>query len=313
MNTSSSGSLPSDRHGQQYVSVVPLLCGSITLPEKSFVSDANLDKKQTVPSMAFLATHPGPVAASGVNQVTKKKPFRILFDLGLRNCVKDYSSAVQKHLQNRQPYTLGQGAAAQLEAGGLYPDDIDMVILSHVHYDHHGDPAAFQKSTFVVSNRSLQLLEKGLEGLGSHQHFDPDLLPLDRTVELSSAAVGSSWEPIGPFDASLDLFGDGTIYIVDAPGQLPGHINLLCRTGPGKFICLCGDAFHDKCLLTAEHDFAYWENDDGHRLCIHTDPVRAQQTLKKLKILCDWGVDVVAAHDHDWLRRYQKAAFPNAK
>lgn len=131
----------------------------------------------------------------------------------------------------------------------------------------------------MVGDGSLRLLADSPKGMGSYQHFDPDFLPLDRVIELSSPADRTSWKPLGPFDASLDVFGDGTVYVLDAPDHLPGHINLLCRTRPNKFVCLSGDAFHDRRLLDEDRHFAHWETEAGHRMCIHTDPVGARQTL----------------------------------
>ncbi|KAK6366380.1 hypothetical protein LTR64_008395 [Lithohypha guttulata] len=252
--------------------------------------------------MAFLVKHAGQAAASGLNQTMTKKPFRILFDLGLRHSEDRYCAATQEHLQNRRAYKLQQGAAAQLASGDLHADDMDLILLSHVHYDHHGDPKTFPKSTFVVDPP---------RGMGSHQHFDPDLLPLDRVIKLSSPADRTSWKPLGPSDASLDVFGDGTVYVLDAPDHLPGHINLLCRTRSNKFVCLSGDAFHDRRLLDEDRDFAHWETEVGHRMCIHTDPAGARQTLQKVKVLASWGVEVISAHDHEWLKFNQHNMFPD--
>jgi len=66
------------------------------------------------------------------------------------------------------------------------PGDIDVVILSHVHYDHHGDPEDFEQSLFLVGPGSKGVLKYGSAGQGSHQCFDPSLLPRDRTVGKSS-------------------------------------------------------------------------------------------------------------------------------
>lgn len=311
MDTMSTHLLPPDDERQQFVAVSPMAGGFITLPERFFVSDANENAMQMVPSMAFLITHPGPIAAPELVESQRKQPFRMLFDLGLRDSLHQYSLPHQAHLQNRQPYRLGPGIASQLQAGGIHSDDIDIIFLSHVHYDHHGDPAKFTKSTFVVGNGSLQLLSQGLAGMGSHQHFDPDLLPLDRTVELPPSVSDPRWKPIGPFERTLDIFGDGTVYVLESPGHLPGHINLLCRIGPEKFVCLCGDAYHDKRLLTGERNLGYWAGDGQKRLCIHLDPCQAIFAIEKLRILISHDVDVIAAHDYEWFERNKAQFFPN--
>jgi len=107
------------------------------------------------------------------------------------------------------------------------------VILSHAHWDHHGDPLDFPLSTFILGPGSLAVLEHGLPGRGSHSHFDPHLFSgVENVVELPEVGnKGEAWKEIGPFRTTMDIFDDGSVYVVDAPGHLPRHINILCRIG----------------------------------------------------------------------------------
>jgi len=197
-----------------------------------------------------------------------------------------------------------------------------------VHYDHHGDPEDFPNSVFVVGAGALGVLKEGLHGKGGHQHFEPELLSRHRTVELSApddesgradSVMGETssvpnWRPLGPFPAAVDIFDDGSVYIVDMPGHLPGHINLLCRVSENRWICLCGDAFHDKRLLTGEKEIGTWCA-KGVELCIHLDKKGAEESIKRLRQLMrsrDHGVDVelIAAHDEAWLAENQDGVFP---
>lgn len=115
---------------QLYVEVSPMAGGFITLADNFFVHPAVEGAKRTVPSLAFLITHPGPRTGSGA----AKPPWRMMFDLGLRRAKERYPEVLQNHIEGRAPYELAPGIAAQLTAGGLDPESIDMVMLSHVHY-----------------------------------------------------------------------------------------------------------------------------------------------------------------------------------
>ena len=113
----------------------------------------------------------------------------------------------------------------------------------------------------------------------------------------------------------MDLFGDGTVIVVNAPGHLPGHINLMVRIGvsPLKYVILAGDACHDMRLFTGECDIATWTDDTGRHCCIHYDIPRARETIRRLAqaqregIEVDVGgklqraeVEVVFAHNWQW-------------
>lgn len=69
-----------------------------------------------------------------------------------------------------------------LGRGGLAPNKIDAVVLSHLHWDYIGTLKDFETSKFIIGAGGLFLLE-GSQGAGSHNKFEPDLLPLRRTVE----------------------------------------------------------------------------------------------------------------------------------
>ncbi|KAF2231201.1 Metallo-hydrolase/oxidoreductase [Viridothelium virens] len=314
MSPSTTSFLPTPSTNQTYVTVSPIEGGFITLPEKFFISPADPDARKTVPSLSFLITHPGPIPPilEPYAIAAHKTPIHILFDLGLRRSTSRYLPIQQTHLNGRQPYRLEPGVAQHLRAGGLEPDKVDAVFLSHVHYDHHGDPEDFPESAFVVGHGAPDVLQHGLPGKGSHQYFQKDLLPRSRTLELPSPmSRDSKWAPLGPFPAALDLFGDASVYIIDTPGHLPGHMNLLCRTGPQKWVCLAGDAFHDKRLLTGEKEIGTWQGEGGEDFCIHIDKDTARSSIERLrKLQEEEGVEIVAAHDVGWWEENKGKLFP---
>jgi glyoxylase-like metal-dependent hydrolase (beta-lactamase superfamily II) len=294
MDHSGTTSLPQLSARQTYVSISPLTGGFITLPERFFVSPSDPDAKQTVPSLVFLIAHPG-IADSERGEIV---PIHLMFDLGLRSQSKNYTLEQQKHLSNRQPVIPESSIADKLSKGEISAAmDIDFVLLSHIHYDHHGDSEDFKESTFLIGNGSLKVLQDGLQGAGSHQHFQPGILPDNRTIELpqpsengpqvelplkNGTVIHSKWIAVGPFPFALDLFADGSTYVVDSPGHLPGPLNLLCRIGPRNWIYLGGDACHDIRLLTGEKEVGTWKDADGHTLCIHLDKESAEKTIRRI-------------------------------
>jgi hypothetical protein len=105
------------------VSVHALSCGHFTLPEHQFVHPVSGDARKSVPSLVFLIEHHHYITA---------KVTRVLFDLGLRKDTKRYPSPIQKHIKTRQPMITEPDIIENLSKGGLGPDDIDLIIYSHV-------------------------------------------------------------------------------------------------------------------------------------------------------------------------------------
>ncbi|TQS33435.1 hypothetical protein Golomagni_06222, partial [Golovinomyces magnicellulatus] len=160
-----------------HVSVHALDAGILTLPLCRFV--APLDdptETSTVPSLSFLIQHHDPKCS---------KVTRIVFDLGIRRDLSKYPESLQETLANRPPVSGKPDVVESLARGGLKPGNIDYVIYSHVHWDHVGTPSDFSSSQFVVGPRSIGLLlgTAPADEIGSNT-FEPDLVPLNRIIEL---------------------------------------------------------------------------------------------------------------------------------
>lgn len=106
----------------------------------------------------------------------------------------------------------------------------------------------------------------------------------------------------------LDIFNDGTVKIVNAPGHLPGHINLLVKTSSGAQIYLAGDACHDRRIMRKELEIGEWLDTTGQICCIHADRKKAEETIEKIRQLENSGVEVIFAHDIEWEENVENKA-----
>ncbi|RSL57618.1 hypothetical protein CEP54_008221 [Fusarium duplospermum] len=320
------------------MSFVSLQAGYLTLPERFFVTPLEDTSAQTtVPSLSFLIQH---------TDQQSGKITRIVFDLGIRRKLEDYVVPIFKHAQTRQPLSGDPDTIKSLSDGGLGPDNIDIIMFSHFHWDHVGTPSDYPNSTYVIGPGAAKLIHGKRETTaGSHNHFEEEMLDMKRTIELPSTSLPATpppleeqttlttqaerltsyfsqpWHRKGHFDAAMDIFGDGSVHIVSAPGHIDGHINLLCRLESGKHVYLAGDSCHDRRLLTGEKDVATWNDAayPGVVCCIHQDKAQAEKTLRVIReTIRDPGdmkeVEVIFAHDGAWEKQAKSEGrfFPGA-
>jgi glyoxylase-like metal-dependent hydrolase (beta-lactamase superfamily II) len=252
-------------------------------PDDLFIADAVAGQKSTLPSLCFLLQH-------------SKRPEKFLFDLGINGDLSKYPPAVQTMVGSL--FQLGDAPSCleSLSKGGLSPDDIDFVCVSHVHWDHTGDTHAFKKSTFLVGGDCQPLFEDAYPK-DSTSMLASDLYPADRTRYLP---VGE-WSPLGPFPRAFDFYGDGSLYIVDSPGHVPGHINVLVRTSSdGAWIYLAADSAHHWRILTGESQIKTGMPYGPH-FCIHSDKQTAEEHIAHIRELRKLPrVQVLLAHDVPW-------------
>ena len=315
---SSTQTLPDPAADQVYAEVSALNGGWVTLPERLFVTDSDPDLMKMVPSMCFLIQHPKPGS---------DRPERIVFDLGIKREMSQYAQGMQDHLSKRQPIVNLPDTKASLEAGGLdAAKDIDYVILSHTHWDHIGMPADYPNSKFVVGSGTLYTVTNGAPHYPASM-FEKDPLPLDRTTEIPPAPSSTSkdlatstgqqtshkWQSISTIPDVIDFFGDGSVYIVDAPGHLQGHVNLLARIGPDKWVYLGGDCCHDSRIITGEKDIATYPDGHGGMRSVHSNLPLAKDTIAMIQEFVKTngqGVEWIIAHDKGWSDKNQTKFFP---
>lgn len=127
-------------------------------------------------------------------------------------------------------FTVPRTLRAQLAALGLTPDSVRYVALSHLHADHSGNIGLFPRATFLIASAELAWAR----GTPTPAGVEPSLI-----APLARARVDAT-------DDDRDVFGDGSVRILKAPGHTPGHRMLLvtlARSGP---LLITGDLYHTR-------------------------------------------------------------------
>lgn len=150
---------------------------------------------------------------------------RMLWDGGLPSRVAQTDEWQGEQILMRLDRTL----ADQLADIGLGMSSFDYVAFSHMHFDHCGVANEVQGAKLIIQKAEAELA-----------FADEVTLPgFDSTVYAALMDV----EQI-VLEGDHDVFGDGRVRIISAPGHTPGHQVLfidLENTGP---VVLSGDLYH---------------------------------------------------------------------
>src|SRR2546428_3204351 len=109
---------------------------------------------------------------------------------------------------------------SRLAALGVRPDDIAIVVNSHLHFDHAGNNGAFPKATFIVQGEHLAFA-KGKPNFPGVYWDIPELTYVPASGR-SKVAKG--------------------IEVVPTPGHAPGHQSLVVDLAETGRVVLTGDA-----------------------------------------------------------------------
>jgi N-acyl homoserine lactone hydrolase len=144
----------------------------------------------------------------------------ILFDTGLHPvhiARPDATFGSRDHLVSMAE---DDAILARLAGLGLGPEDVHVVVNSHLHFDHAGNNRAFPGATFVVQREHLTHA-KGRGSFPAIYWDDPALryVPADGRTRIAPG-----------------------VEVVPTPGHAPGHQSLVVELPESGRVVLCGDA-----------------------------------------------------------------------
>jgi len=151
----------------------------------------------------------------------------LLWETGLPQSIADLPGG-----KNAFGMSVARKLTDQLKDLGLTPAEIEYLSVSHSHYDHIGNGGLFAAHSTWIVDADERAYAFRPAARADKAEFEPyAALETARTVQIEG-------------DAPYDVFGDGSVTILQAPGHTPGHTVLLVRlpqTGP---VLLTGDLWH---------------------------------------------------------------------
>jgi N-acyl homoserine lactone hydrolase len=178
--------------------------GRLRMRKSVFLPDAERSEMIELPVSCFLLRGPRG---------------NVLFDTGCHPSVVDDAPARWGGLAKLMTPIMGPDdhVVAGLRALGLAPDDIDVVVCSHLHPDHCGCNAFFKRATVVIHAREMEAARASNAAAYGYVAAD-----WDHPMQLDLIA------------GERDLFNDGRIVLIPLPGHTPGSMAALValdRTG----------------------------------------------------------------------------------
>jgi N-acyl homoserine lactone hydrolase len=178
---------------------------------------------------------------------------------------------------------FGKGAGAtapketipeQLAKLGLKAENVKFVGISHFHGDHVGQADQFPKATLLIGKGDWDVLTDPAKKTANAN-------PVTFTPWITG---GSKVEPVA-YDQ--DVFGDGTVVMLNTPGHTPGHHSLLVRLKEKGPVLLSGDLAH------------FQENYDSNGVpSFNTDHAYTLSSLDRFKkIAANLKATVIIQHD----------------
>jgi glyoxylase-like metal-dependent hydrolase (beta-lactamase superfamily II) len=123
--------------------------------------------------------------------------------------------------------SLSRTIKDQLSGIDISPASISLIGISHSHGDHTGQAASFPQAKLLMGKGDVEALrQSGGERAKPLEHW---------------LSGGGALEEIS---GDKDVFGDGSVIMLDLPGHTPGHHGLLVKLAKTGYVLLSGDVVH---------------------------------------------------------------------
>ncbi len=128
----------------------------------------------------------------------------------------------------------------QLQRIGVAPEDVKTIILGHGHVDHVPGVECFPDAKLIVCRREWEAMQGSPLAVFTKAYLKSLYQGIANEIEFIN--FRERGQPLSPFHATIDLFGDGSLVLVFLPGHTPGQAGLIVTLADERKFFFIGDA-----------------------------------------------------------------------
>lgn len=168
----------------------------------------------------------------------------------------DYTPWVRQHMFPLGPFAPPEPIEQQIKRRtGVPPEGVDTVIFSHAHWDHcRPIRALFPRATGYFGPGTAEFCGAGHFSATGEEladvPWDGNFFHPEHRTE-SWEALRGPWKRFGPFERAMDFLGDGTMWVIQAPGHMGGNLACAVRIEGGEWVLLASDCCHSRYAVSS--------------------------------------------------------------
>lgn len=208
----------------------------------------------------------------------------LLIDTGFGKNIAKHLALMPKPFQWATSYTRYKSAAEQLDSMGYDRKNLRAILLTHAHWDHVSGVEEFpttpvwvthEEKAFITSESSLSVVLRSFQSVNYEEY-----------------SFGSG--PFLNFEKSYDVYGDGSVVVVPAPGHTPGSVIVFLTTPDERHYAMLGDLVWQQEGITQREERPWVQRTLGDN-----NPERVRDSILRVSSLIQKfdSLTIIPAHD----------------
>jgi N-acyl homoserine lactone hydrolase len=207
----------------------------------------------------------------------------LLIDAGFGRNVDAHARTIPALMRATSRYEKETPAAEQLARAGFDLRQLKGIVITHAHWDHVSGLEDFPDVPVWLTQAELEFINSG-----------DAAVKLAASFKRNDRVYGFADGPYLGYESSYDVFRDGSVVLVPAPGHTPGSIIAFVNTPDNKRYAFIGDLAWQRegIALPAERPWL-------SRVLVDHDAAAVRREIVRLHRLAQRNPDLIVVPAHD--------------